>query len=628
MRYGARPGEGPALGRVSASDRADIAAQVARIFEAVPGLIAGLAPGGDGRDVLTHVRLIFSASELALVPFEMALSPPGFPSEGDPLSTQSVAPLLMTREIRGAAGHERPWPAVPRVLFAWAQPPDQSPVPWRAHLQALVGALRPWTGRAIEGLSDEASARRLKRHLTVLADATLHDVASACAEGAYTHVHLLAHGGRQESTEHPRFALLLRGAGAEPDRVGAERLAAALAGQLAVRGHEGAGFACPAVVTLATCDSGNQGDVLLPGSSLAHALHAAGVPLVVGSLFPLSKAGSVTLTEALYRGLFAGDDPRVALLQARLALRTADVDTHDWASAIAYASFPATLDEQALSARYEAARQGVSTVNDQIETLVRAHEEGRLADAAACERDLERLADDLEFSAWRLPTRDGYEIEGHGLLGSQSKRKAQALFAMAKAAKAADAPERHERFLRDSFKALTLARASYGRAVDSLADPHARRKKGAPAWVLTQALSLDVALGLPLDAPRWRRARAAAEVELVGQPADVAWAHGSLLELYLLRAFVPDAGAGELLAWTDAAELAERSAAEVAAAVRLDPFIVESTLRQLARYLAWWGEPLWTRQLERIGRPPAQPAWARFDPVARTIVDGLKKTTG
>jgi len=108
------------------------------------------------------MRLISSASGLAMLPFELSLAPGGFPSEGDWLSTQSVAPLLMTREIRGAPGHGRSGPLVPRVLFAWSEPPDQSEVFWQAHLQSLVGALRSAVSGAFSASVDTAIEKRIR----------------------------------------------------------------------------------------------------------------------------------------------------------------------------------------------------------------------------------------------------------------------------------------------------------------------------------------------------------------------------------------------------------------------------------------------------------------------------------
>jgi hypothetical protein len=52
------------------------------ILAGIPGLIAELAENALDGDKLTHMRLILSASELALLPFELATAPNGFPGSG------------------------------------------------------------------------------------------------------------------------------------------------------------------------------------------------------------------------------------------------------------------------------------------------------------------------------------------------------------------------------------------------------------------------------------------------------------------------------------------------------------------------------------------------------------------
>src|SRR5207302_280962 len=82
-------------------------------------------------------------------------------------------------------------------------------------------------------------------------------------------------------------------------------------------------LAFPSVVTIASCDSGDeQGSVFGAGSSVAHALHEAGIPFVVGSQFPLSVPASVVLTEVLYEGLLWGADPRTLLNDLRRQLQS------------------------------------------------------------------------------------------------------------------------------------------------------------------------------------------------------------------------------------------------------------------------------------------------------------------
>jgi hypothetical protein len=84
-------------------------------------------------------------------------------------------------------------------------------------------------------------------------------------------------------------------------------------------------------------------------------------------------------------------------------------------------------------------------------------------------------------------------------------------------------------------------------------------------------------------------ARRTADVELgSSNPLDVAWAYASLVEIYLLRAFVPDKEHLDGMTWDTARTRALESAGTVADAAQLNAFIVESTRRQINRYVNWW----------------------------------------
>ena len=141
---------------------------------------------------------------------------------------------------------------------------------------------------------------------------------------------------------------------------------------------------------------------------------------------------------------------------------------------------------------------------------------------------------------------------------------------------------------------------------------------GAPHWVLTQALSVDAVVGMPLTLMRWRHACSMAEVDLASTPVDVGWAHGSLVEIYLLRVFVTEGG---LQADTQKAmeTSALGSAQAVASAARLNPFIVESTRRQIDRYLRWWNHDLWKQWLADTGRSRDETRWAQLTGLADRV---------
>src|SRR5262249_19652031 len=96
----------------------DTARVMGEILATIPGMTAESNKEDDGDEHLTHLRLIISASELALLPFELALSPNGFPGAGLHLLLQPQMPLCLTREIRRVPGEQLQWPQNPRILFA------------------------------------------------------------------------------------------------------------------------------------------------------------------------------------------------------------------------------------------------------------------------------------------------------------------------------------------------------------------------------------------------------------------------------------------------------------------------------------------------------------------------------
>ena len=96
-----------------------------------------------GDDQLTHVRLILSAAELALLPFEMAHAPNGFPGTGQALALQAQLPLCMTREVRRVTSQRFKWQSTPKILFVAAAPPGFAPIPLQSHLLALRKLIEP-----------------------------------------------------------------------------------------------------------------------------------------------------------------------------------------------------------------------------------------------------------------------------------------------------------------------------------------------------------------------------------------------------------------------------------------------------------------------------------------------------
>ena len=348
---------GSSRSRLDAID--DATKAVTGVLGSIRALIAELASEPcDWR----HIHLVLDAAELGALPFELAHAAPGLMVEGERLFLQQNARVTLTRQTRRVANSVVDWPVRPRILCVVAD----GDLPVDAHVLALRQAIDPWIGwndsdsfetpgidRAPRAeVSDEQREenpetlrenrrREAQQMLTVIVGASLEDVSRETRTTQYTHVHILAHGAPLDDVGPGQtlYGLCFRGERGGMDVVDGDRLESALRST----------HACshPTVVTVATCEGASvSGGILGPGASVAHALHAKGIPLIVSAQFPLTKGASAIFTEMMYAGILRGEDPRKVVHAIRRELFVAYPDTHDWASLVVYASFPPDLDVQ------------------------------------------------------------------------------------------------------------------------------------------------------------------------------------------------------------------------------------------------------------------------------------------
>ncbi len=594
----------------------DTARWLAGLLASIPGLSAELQRGqGCGPDAAAtplHLRLVLSASELALLPFELALAPSAWPGAGQPVLLQQQTPICITRETRRVAQHTLAWPQETRVLLVLASPAGLPPVPDLAHLVALRGCLAAWAG----------SPASVAQHLTVITDATLDAVERACAEQAFTHVHILAHGGERTDGYDTRFGLLLHTAGdpqGPADVVSGERLASALrtvrrAGVGGLGGGMDGSASSPSVVTLASCNSGAVGGVMGIGASIAHALHQAGIPVVIASQFPLSFGGSVRMVETLYDGLLWGDDPRTLLVALRRQLHTQFPDTGDWASITAYTALPADFEAQLGNAQVQRAMTAINVAMVAVEAAVlpmpvlplpvlpSAADAGAVATAtasqaaipppAASSESIHSAVQQMQRAKARLaglaPPGNTAPLRVLKLLASTEKREAGLSHLQAGRALQAGDTMLQAQHLAAMWAALDRARRLY----------FGCWQQQRSAYFTTQYLSLGVALQLggklpagdaqPGRAPEqlWHLAEVQAQHDLHNASAqEQVWAVGTLIELCLLAPALPGLAARRGDWPAQASALAHRLVSSLPG----DAFELLSTRRQIGRYLQWYG---------------------------------------
>jgi hypothetical protein len=609
----------------------DTARVLGDILSAIPGLTAESSKEDKEGQRLTHLRLIISASELALLPFELALSPNGLPGAGQHLLLQPQMPICLTREIRRVRDEQVEWPREPKILFVSAAPPGVGPIPLESHLLVLRRVIAPWVYQYDTG-DTKGQRRRVEKHLHILPNASIEAIEDACASGKYTHVHILAHGIEVEENFDRRFALALHNARdpQQTERVSGTRLATALR---ATRRPDGEGLSMPAVVTLASCDSGNIGSVAGAGASIAHALHESGIPMVIAGQFPLSFEGSVRLVDCLYEGLLWGKDPRPLLYDLRRRLYAQFKENHDWASLTAYVSLPSDIDQQLPKVQISQANRSINAAMNHADVATRRlskriksdePESGNVKELKALvEKALHKIEEAkkrLEALVKRLP---GKAAQIYGNLASAEKRHAEVLFAAANSRVFAADPRGKSRYLREHEELLRRARDHYW---DSF------MLDRTDSWAVVQYLSLTLMMqksgqfkksaSLPEETEAAQRA---AGVEREERDPDGLWslahllslydlnsknnqariwAHGNLIELYLLSLAMRPSP--ERPNPAEAKKRALRHADTLVDIAGRDSFEVYSTRRQILRYIEWFGV------LSRMGAAPMALAEAVF----------------
>src|SRR5262249_7458397 len=116
----------------------EVGEEVAKVLGSVPGLPGALTldTGQSGPGVMIHLRLTLSASELAMLPFELSKVPISAAQSSEAwLGLQTRPPVSITRNVRSVSPEAVVWPKKPRVLFISAGRDD---VPFDQHRKALL----------------------------------------------------------------------------------------------------------------------------------------------------------------------------------------------------------------------------------------------------------------------------------------------------------------------------------------------------------------------------------------------------------------------------------------------------------------------------------------------------------
>lgn len=323
----------------------------------------------------------------------------------------------------------------------------------------------------------------------------------------------------------------------------------------------------PQVVTLAICDGASQTNTVVPYESLAQRLHLAGVPIVVGSQLPLTFEGSVLLVKEFYKHL-GGNDVREVLHQTRVALyeEKGRLRSHDWMSMVSYVQLPEGYSDHLCKMRLEACLAKLKVAQGWADQVAKCGPTSQRVFLQVKERLKERIDELKDFLKPPSTSRSSNDLyqENAGLLGSAYKRLAELL----------EVQRRRDPsiLLTEIRDALQQSRKAYRVGYEKNLSHH---------WTGVQCLSLEAVLSGIIEKPGyWYAAMEGAELD-AKEPQEY-WAWGSIAELWLLAVYATKKdGFGE-------AKQALAMFKQRVANSKDETFAIESTRRQMNRYVTWW----------------------------------------
>ncbi len=526
-----------------------------------------------------QMEVVTRALELAQLPFEVLATPE----------------IVVTRRIR------QPWPpppvvhsSTPKVLFAWAAPKQRitsqkgMDVPHERHRELLDNLLSDWGG-FVGGAAVEIDHVTRAKLAAALSD----------TNQSFTHVHLLAHGIGPSISALDRMTPIDLSEEPEPSTF------------LALETEDGIIDRCrpgtlagmfqpevprPASFAIATCHSGEVASIE-SGGTLAHVLHAVGVPVVLASQLALTQDGSDELITTFLAKVINGDDPREALGACRDALcANAEKTYYDHVALVGYIHIDDGLEQRLPQRKFEVALARLKAASEyakkRVEKVLPQLGDSQKGLSAELHAEADEIANRFASVRERLmklepdPTLSKAQREElHGLQASSLKREAEAAWNLSQVLSGDDAEIWQER----SRDALRDAAKAYAKAATRSRDHH---------WTWVQWLVLEAVVRGSLEGREddWIISKAASQDAVIRQPTDYAsakerrglleqsiWARGSLMELCLLS---PMVGRGEALAQAKG-HLDEL--AKACADLEFEYSPITATLNQLERYEKWWG---------------------------------------
>ena len=524
---------------ISADEKWKVIVEISKVIKDLFIDIAGFGYKNCQLDV------VLNPSELGVLPFELLLDDNEVPWFAD--AEKNIA---ITRRVRLDQMEESfSWPFIPKILFVYAHGGFQE-VPFGEHRAAFNSALGRWGG------ADN------KKVFQMLPESTFEELSAELKANdkpgeQYTHVHILAHGDQilnNKKVYKSEYGIKF----GKGDLPATNTLAIKdLFESLAVK---------PFLVNYMICNGANFSNPLKADKNPVQVTHQAGVPIVLGSQYPLSMPGSVSITKMLYRELFNGEDIRQILINIRTYLFKEKEVYHDWISLVSYIRLPEGYNDYLYKVTLSLEMQKMKSAKNKTDALL-LKAEIEDDDFAGVKFDLTTSIAALEKKFKEIEEDPKYQneaLENLGLLGSAYKRLAELYFFM-RFRKKKDT-------IADEKDALQKALQYYKKASQRNLSHH---------WSVVQYISLDIILNKELsDADYWYTARSAANLAIADNKDDV-YAYGSLLELFFLDAS-PEEHNEALINKTLTGMI------DACNKVQQGTYSLETTWSQLNRYKTWW----------------------------------------
>jgi hypothetical protein len=506
-----------------------------------------------------HLELYLNPSELALIPFELLLNK----SKKPYFLQENNLQIFITRNFRrNKEKRLNIIPKKPRVLFIHSKPKHKSylnqffsDLPYKDHALYIKKALKYWgdNSSSYKELSNE-TFEQFKTEILVAIE----------EEKPFTHIHILAHGSLIFDYKQPsNFEYGIAFYSNEPIETSYKATPAQEIKDFFNSIEEKNNL--PYMVNYMICDGANFVNGMKANKNPVQVTFEAGIPVVLGSQFPLSMKGSTYITSELYKALFVGEDIRSSLMKIKEVLyKKQDEYGHDWTSLVSYIDFPDNYNLQLISIKNELQLTILNNLRDKSKDITKDDFIRIKVQVETAIKSLKANIIASEENPDLLPEK--HILESNGLIASAYKRLAEGEF------------KKSELFgintIENQFQFLENSKSWY---------LSTSKKNLSHYWSTSQYVSLSIILEGVNDEniSYWNICKIAALNDIETNPNSY-WAYGALIELNLLSEITNNIVEfkRETIEYVNKLILnAKYSNQHIA---------IKSTLLQLIRYSEWW----------------------------------------